>query len=262
MSLTAEVTPRTRDELEAAGCPPSLVEEVVASRCWRIGLQREASVVTDAYQGQARTRNHCSQCQYSQVRFEPFFDLSLCTTGEQGHFSTLREVLIATFKKPSAVSWHCPRCQRQVVAGQTCSLWKLPSTLMVHLKRYDGSSTSKLGHSVEVPLELDLTPWVSTSSPQKTEPLYELIGVVEHEGDSLRHGHYTAQACRGGVWYTFDDSRVAVSGSSPHLRQDRVTLAFYQRRGDRGAMVRQDPEQPATWPHAPAAEWRSTVNSQ
>mmetsp|Transcript_60113 Transcript_60113/g.161251 ORF Transcript_60113/g.161251 Transcript_60113/m.161251 type:complete len:263 (+) Transcript_60113:498-1286(+) len=261
MSRTAEVTPCSRHKLEAAGCPTSMVEEVVASQCWRIGLQREASIVTDAYQGQTRTRNHCRQCQYSQVRFEPFLDLSLCTISDTGPLGTLADVLTATFNRASAVSWHCPQCQIDVSAGQTCSLWKLPPTLMVYLKRYDGCSSAKLGHSVEVPMELDLTPWVSPSSRQKVDPLYELVGVVEHEGNSLRHGHYTAQARRGGVWHTFDDSRVTSSGSVPHLRHDRVTLAFYQRRGDGGALVRQDPETPATWPHAHPAEWGSTLHS-
>ncbi len=50
---------------------------------------------------------------------------------------------------------------------------------------------SKLNHHVEFSERLDLGPFMKRNEQQpQQQHIYELWGVVEHHGDSVRSGHY------------------------------------------------------------------------
>jgi ubiquitin C-terminal hydrolase len=69
-------------------------------------------------------------------------------------------------------------------------IWKLPSILIVHLKRFEFSSykKSKIKEYVDFPLKnLDLSLYVSKL--QREKPIYDLFAVCNHEG-FLGGGHY------------------------------------------------------------------------
>jgi ubiquitin carboxyl-terminal hydrolase 8 len=88
--------------------------------------------------------------------------------------------------------WNCPRCRSQQRAKKKIDIWKLPSILIVHLKRFEFSETKKgkIKDYVDFPIKnLDLTP--NVSKLQRDKPIYDLFAVCNHEG-FLGGGHYYA----------------------------------------------------------------------
>lgn len=96
--------------------------------------------------------------------------------------------------------WRCPRCKDFVQAEKKLDLWQLPEVLVVMLKRFSYTSTSrdKIDMQVDFPLVgLDMSPWCR--GPQAAPPKYDCFAVSNHYG-GLGGGHYTAHAkVRGSV---------------------------------------------------------------
>jgi len=60
--------------------------------------------------------------------------------------------------------WRCPRCKTYQKAKKKIDIWKLPSIMIVHLKRFEFTEEkrAKIRDYVDFPLKnLDLTPYVS-----------------------------------------------------------------------------------------------------
>ncbi|CAM9802242.1 unnamed protein product, partial [Discosporangium mesarthrocarpum] len=146
----------------------------------------------------------------------------------------------------------CEHCGRRRKSSKHLLVHRYPPVLVVHIKRfqYTSSSRNKLSKPVTFPLQgLDLRPFVTVgarptngpgpcgaqgsatgsgggSSPG-VDPIYDLFGVANHMG-GLGGGHYTAHCLnRGdGQWYTFDDTHV--SRVSPHcLGGSSAYVLFY-----------------------------------
>ncbi|XP_064456401.1 ubiquitin carboxyl-terminal hydrolase 4-like [Ornithodoros turicata] len=131
--------------------------------------------------------------------------------------------------------WLCPICCRHRRARKTLSLWRLPKTLMVYLKRFvfQESYGSKLEAPVEFPLAgLDLCPFLrGPFGSQEGGCLYDLHAFVCHFGD-VNCGHYTAYARHSilGRWFHYDDEmtgpRTPTAGDCQH-----AYVLFYQQKG-------------------------------
>ncbi|KAI9597539.1 hypothetical protein BDF19DRAFT_463926 [Syncephalis fuscata] len=130
-------------------------------------------------------------------------------------------------------SWYCPECKEHRQATKKFDLWRLPDTLVVHLKRFGQSRgwRDKIDELVEFPTEgLDLSEWVISEQDKQKPAIYDLYAVSNHFG-GLGGGHYTAYAknIATNVWYDFDDSTVT------SMKEDQVMtrsayLLFYKRR--------------------------------
>jgi ubiquitin carboxyl-terminal hydrolase 8 len=75
--------------------------------------------------------------------------------------------------------WKCPRCKSFERARKKIDIWKLPSVLIVHLKRFEFTErrSGKINSLVHFPINnLDLAPYVSRM--QKDKPLYDLFSVM------------------------------------------------------------------------------------
>lgn len=126
--------------------------------------------------------------------------------------------------------WYCPHCKEFVCANKKIDIWKLPTCLVIQLKRFE---TSEIGSNkddklVDFPSTLDLSNYIANSS-DKAE--YKLYAVSEHYG-SLDNGHYTAKALvsnsKERVWYSFDDqSARPVDESKVH--SNSAYVIFYEK---------------------------------
>jgi ubiquitin carboxyl-terminal hydrolase 8 len=126
---------------------------------------------------------------------------------------------------------NCPNCKRPQRATKQLRIARLPTILIIVLKRfhYEGPWRDKLNTFVDFPMRnLDLTKYALPSSsksrspqPEKSENyLYDLYAVTNHFG-TLSGGHCTSfsslltsdTACihnnLRGKWFVFDDSRVS-----------------------------------------------------
>lgn len=82
--------------------------------------------------------------------------------------------------------WYCEKCLKHQPAVKKIDIWKLPSILIVCLKRFKvigrTNKYNKIEDLVTFPMNnLDLSPYVS--SPQKERSMYDLFAVANHEGN-------------------------------------------------------------------------------
>jgi len=127
-------------------------------------------------------------------------------------------------------AWYCPKCEKHQEATKKIDLWKLPNILILHLKRFNSRSwKEKLETLIDYPIDLDLTPYLlSTSTEQNAQ--YELYSVVNHSGAS-GVGHYTAY-CNNSEdknWYCFNDITCR-SMETAFVKTKLAYLLFYRRK--------------------------------
>lgn len=126
--------------------------------------------------------------------------------------------------------WYCPRCKEQRQASKKLDLWRLPEVLVIHLKRFSFSRSTKhkLETFVNFPIhDLDLTNYIANKISQRQT--YELYAVSNHYG-SMASGHYTAyiKLLDENRWYNFDDSHVSAINEE-EVKSGAAYVLFYRR---------------------------------
>lgn len=117
--------------------------------------------------------------------------------------------------KPEDCPDKCEICYKKVVATRSDKLWRLPTILFIHLKRFyqlPNGMYVKNNKNVEIPTNIDLSPYFDEYMEcEKPIPkMYKLKGFINHMG-SMNGGHYTADnVCivDDETWYHFDDSNI------------------------------------------------------
>ncbi|CAO2144099.1 unnamed protein product [Urochloa humidicola] len=127
--------------------------------------------------------------------------------------------------------WYCPRCKEQRQASKKLDLWRLPEVLVIHLKRFSFSRSTKqkLEAFVNFPIHnLDLTNYIANKKSSERQ-VYELYAVSNHYG-SMASGHYTAhiKLLDENRWYNFDDSHVAAIDED-EVKTAAAYVLFYRR---------------------------------
>ncbi|XP_036850138.1 ubiquitin carboxyl-terminal hydrolase 19 isoform X4 [Manis javanica] len=159
-----------------------------------------------------------------------------------GHF-TLDQCL-NLFTRPEVLApeeaWYCPQCKQHREASKQLLLWRLPSVLIVQLKRFSFRSfiwRDKINDLVEFPVRnLDLSKFCIGQKEEQL-PSYDLYAVINHYGGMIG-GHYTACARlpserssqRSDVgWRLFDDSTVTTVDESQVVTRYAYVLFYRQR---------------------------------
>ncbi|OMJ84042.1 hypothetical protein SteCoe_14911 [Stentor coeruleus] len=115
----------------------------------------------------------------------------------------------------------CDHCNSKQESEKMQKIKSLPPVLVIVLKRYYSTST-KIPLHVQLPRVLDLNDF-----SQDRIPLYELTGVISHEGD-LHSGHYYAY-CKHqetGCWFKYNDRKVS-RRTEEQVLQRQAYIAFY-----------------------------------
>ncbi|EEC51068.1 predicted protein, partial [Phaeodactylum tricornutum CCAP 1055/1] len=129
--------------------------------------------------------------------------------------------------------WYCNKCKDHVRAWKQTHLYRCPPILIVHLKRFQYSSSThrrdKIGLFIDFPLEgLDLTS-VALHWTGAEKPLYDCYAVSNHYG-GLGGGHYTAYALNDDkVWCHYDDSRVTANVEPEEVVSEAAYVLYYRR---------------------------------
>lgn len=125
---------------------------------------------------------------------------------------------------------------------QKTRITKLPPVLTLHLKRYtmDGNVAHKIESHVSYKEYLDVGKFMDSSSVDKGNSRYRLVGVVEHQGGpSMNSGHYVAyvrarrhvnqqqQRCSSS-WFCADDDEIREVTLEEVLKRQAYVL-FYER---------------------------------
>lgn len=287
--------PTDQEEAEFERAAASRGEEFAAALSWMRYLQRGKSFLVDLMQGQLRSVVTCTCCGYQSKRFEPFLYLSVPVWRGMRTVSDALSQYLQEEVLEGDEQWFCERCKQRVDALKKIDVWKLPTVLVLHLKRFEYDVRSGRFRKVDTKLaageQIDFTAYCS--SDQRDGALFDVVGVANHIGP-YGHGHYTA-TCRVGAsdgvpsWYHFDDDRVTpVASGKDAIGRDAYVIFFVRRareggddsdsaddngmsNGVRGLVRRQTVRMPHLWPHrnsvvadlaADLEDARSCISSQ
>ncbi|KAJ0411367.1 hypothetical protein ATCC90586_004353 [Pythium insidiosum] len=182
-------------------------------------------VVHRNFAGVLHSKVTCAFCKNVSGTHDPFLDLSLPVErvdeeedeDEEGQDKqregdptklSLRSLLrqfTAEERLKGVNQVYCRRCSRYVDATKRLELERLPNLLVLHLKRLDFHNQRKIGDAVTFPTRgLDLRDFCS-ELPAPSDALYDLASVVNHHGDSVDGGHFTAFVHSADSWLRLDD---------------------------------------------------------
>ena len=187
------------------------------------------SFIYRIFGGKIRSQLKCTQCDYESNTYDPFLDLSLEITRAHSVQKALQR-FTAGEVLDGANSYKCPKQNTMVKAVKRMTIEDVPNVLIVQLKRFEFSrSGRKISKHVDFDPVLDISPFMS--HPPKHAALYDLYGILVHQGHSMHSGHYYCflKGTGGGEWHKFDDTRVCATSSRNAMGQSPYIL-FYTKR--------------------------------
>ncbi|CAH8358701.1 unnamed protein product [Eruca vesicaria subsp. sativa] len=186
-----------------------------------------SSLVHRIFGGSLRSRVKCAQCSHCSDKLDPFLDLSLDIWRADSLQRALLRFTAVELLDNGAKSYQCERCKQKVKAEKQLTVFKAPSVLTVHLKRFEAHRTEKIDKKVEFPSAIDMKPFVS--GPYEGNLKYTLYGVLVHYGGSIHSGHYYCFVrTSSGMWYSLDDNKV-VQVSEKTVFNQKAYMLFYVR---------------------------------
>jgi ubiquitin C-terminal hydrolase len=182
---------------------------------WNHFLKCNDSPFTMIYHGQTRTCTKCLKCNSHSNRYEEFntinLNVPLTTPG------SLTDLFVDYLKKEvhtdSKNLYYCDKCEQEVESEKKVSLYRLPSRLIIVLKKY----LNKINVKIE-----NLTIKESISGKLMK---YRLSGIVKHSGN-LHDGHYTSNVLINDKWYFIDDHKIYLNDSLVIDDPDAYILVF------------------------------------
>lgn len=150
-------------------------------------------------------------------------DSQSCTedTSLESSLESSLKLALGTSLLPSNSLLSCSKCQTDTLHFRQQELVHTGSHLIIHLQRYDPSTTEKDSSFVSIPMSLDLSQF--NHSLDK----YALYAVICHEG-GLKGGHYWVNLRRKGRWYMYDDHIHTCISETQALDKTAYVL-FYKR---------------------------------
>lgn len=151
--------------------------------------------------------------------------------------------------------WYCEKCKKHQPALKKIDIWKLPSILIVCIKRFKFLSRgryAKMDDYIDFPMNnLDLSSHVS--SPQREKPMYDLFAVANHQG-SINQGHYFAYCWNHASknWYYYNDQEIKLIKNLSKIISPDAYILFYAKTSTEN-YLRQTLSMPDYWPHVIAA---------
>ncbi|KAL1192861.1 Ubiquitin carboxyl-terminal hydrolase 21 [Cardamine amara subsp. amara] len=193
---------------------------------------QDFNIVDHVFGGRLMSTLRCCSCDSSSDTFEPSLGWSLEIEDVDNLWSALESF---TCVEKLEDQFTCDNCKEKVYKEKQLKLDMLPPVATFHLKRFknDGVTMEKIGMHVQFPLELDLSPYMSTNHDPEVSTKYHLYAFVEHIGNGFTFGHYSSYVRSAPeTWHSFDDSKVRRVSEEYVLSQDAYIL-FYAREGTR-----------------------------
>lgn len=233
-------------------------------------------VVHQHFAGVLQSQVECVICDTVSATFDPFLDLSLSLEGlddddDDEDQPLSLDTLLAKFTADEHLRGinrvYCRRCNAYANMVKRLRIHTLPNVLVIHIKRLDFHKQQKLSSFVQFPAkQLNLAEFRSSSAPGDADDpvtprgvdandlvthdaeasLYDLAAVINHHGDSVEGGHYTAFIQSGEEsdngddgrdanpqqWLLFDDTQVSPVPEDQMLNSQAYVwrVSMHQRR--------------------------------
>jgi len=189
-----------------------------ALQYWKQFFQDDYSLIIDIFYGQHMSKLCKVEGSKSSISYT--YDPFSCISLELPSKATNIYDCFDSFTSREKLSGESPENRLY----KTISFWKLPKILVVFFKRFN-SNGAKLNNYVDFPLkDLNMSKYVSGYN--KSNSIYDLIAVSNHEG-GCNGGHYFAY-CKNadGNWYKFNDNVVSTLQTSRVVSSSAYCL-FY-----------------------------------
>lgn len=143
---------------------------------WLLYMQTHPGIVDKLFSGLLETTVTCERCKNQSVTYAPFFDCALACR------KTL-EASIQDFIAPTVLeqrdAYHCERCNKKSRALVTMGFARLPSYVILSMKRFRFPEMTKIKGRVTYQEYMDFS---QVQISAKEENLYELFAVTVHMG--------------------------------------------------------------------------------
>lgn len=163
----------------------------------------------------------CGSCGHESLTMEPFYDISV------GCENTVEKALgkyTAPERMAGTNAYRCEGCKKKVVASKRYQVRTASNSLMVHCNRFIG--TRKDRRKMQYGPNLDLAPFMA-EKPAGGKMLYDLVGVVVHQGNTTLSGHYFSYVKgSNGTWALKNDTMSRVVSASEVLNQQAYILLY------------------------------------
>jgi len=197
--------------------------------------QREEAAIQSVFGGVFAQQIICKDCPHRSSRDQEFMFLSVDVRNKRNLQESL-EAFVKGELLEADNAYFCEQCSKKVDAFKRVAVRTLPTSLCIHLKRFDFDYETmqrlKVKDRFEFPMQLNLEPFTvegleakegcGANARAKEDYDYELVGVIVHSGSAFA-GHYYSyikergsKACNIGggeplsqpQWFLFDDNRV------------------------------------------------------
>lgn len=217
-SLHTQQSRVVRMEVTGSAKTTEQKELIKSLESWASFFRKEYSPLVDSFYGQTQTRVRCAGCNATSTRYEPWSVLKLPIPNAEkpgAPAPTLQECLTANFAPETLDDYSCDACKTRGPARMEHALSKLPSHLILSLKRFTNTGAKVRARIPYDENAISLAGWVSWSmmhTQTAASSTYRVFATVEHLGSS-RGGHYVMRTrdAQTGQWLVYDDESVSVS---------------------------------------------------
>ncbi|KAG0333062.1 Ubiquitin carboxyl-terminal hydrolase 36 [Podila humilis] len=187
---------------------------------------KETTIIHQIFGGYFQSQVKCTVCERESNTFETFLDISLDIKGAESISRALRD-----YTRPEILSksnqYFCDKCNTLVDARKQMTIYEAPKILTVHLKRFT-SAGQKINQHIKFDTKLELASVISPSK-RPSELNYSLYAVLVHAGNTCQSGHYFCYIkSSNGIWYSMNDTTVAVVSLQTVLSQNAYILFYTQ----------------------------------
>ncbi|KAJ3397704.1 hypothetical protein HDU92_004120 [Lobulomyces angularis] len=111
--------------------------------------------------------------------------------------------------------YYCSKCKKHQKGEKKLDFWKLPSSLIIHLKRFFQFShdSNWIKREVSVDFDLEGVSFEEFCLNKKEYQKYDLLSISNHYG-RISSGHYTSHCKVGEKWCQFDDDEITEISNS------------------------------------------------
>lgn len=217
------------------GTPSNDYERMIVKSIddWAKHFKHQHSYILDVFFGQEHARIQCTNCKKMTDKFPPFKDICLPLNDQTKTIYDCFDYYCRVEQLDKYNTLECDHCKARSQAYTKTTYWKLPSSLIICLKRFQVNpkynryekNTSRVTYPV---VGLDLSKYVTNPDENCR---YNLYSVICHTGyNNIETGHYYAYCLnRNGRWYNFNDEHISQITNLQDLITQNAYILFYRK---------------------------------
>lgn len=168
--------------------------------------------------GKMETVYTCQTCKNTSARTETVLDIQLSVNNND--METSLQALLDLEMKEETLSgdnaYRCDKCEKLVDAKKNCYFSSLPQILTFQMKLFNMVYNPTLGGvtyldkpnlDLSIPKTMKFKEWCTETCEEK-DAEYELKGIIQHMGSTIRSGHYLCTVKKNRKWYEISDNIV------------------------------------------------------